>query len=274
MTFDFFKPKKYLTPLLVSVPHSGTTIPDTTKALKYLRHLPPEIQLRDVDLFVDELFDFVRKKNIPYVVSRISRYVIDLNRGVMEVDSDSVQGEKNPSGSFRRGLLWQVTTRGEKLLEQPLTREEFLMRISNYYKPYHDILQQELSIIKKLFGKVILLDAHSMPSLGTPEHRDPGEVRADVVPGTQFSRSCGAPLEKWVSDFWGQKGYTVRLNHPYRGGYITQFYGQPEKGIYAFQLELNRKLYMDEDKFKKINAFDKLHQDLVEFVDGLIRSQF
>jgi N-formylglutamate amidohydrolase len=40
----------------------------------------------------------------------------------------------------------------------------------------------------------------------------------------------------------------VETNNPYAGGFITRNYGNPSQGVHTIQIEINRKIYMDENK--------------------------
>jgi len=50
----------------------------------------------------------------------------------------------------------------------------------------------------------------------------------------------------------------VQLNRPYAGGFITEYYGNPARGVQSLQLEINRGLYLDETSLSKSKDFQKL----------------
>ena len=47
------------------------------------------------------------------------------------------------------------------------------------------------------------------------------------------------------------QGFAVVRNNPYAGGYSTEHYGRPTLGLHALQIEINRALYMDEDRIER-----------------------
>ena len=49
---------------------------------------------------------------------------------------------------------------------------------------------------------------------------------------------------------------------PYAGGYCTQHHGRPLEDRHALQIEINRRLYMDEDTVRLKPGFYKLQSDM------------
>jgi N-formylglutamate deformylase len=67
------------------------------------------------------------------------------------------------------------------------------------------------------------------------------------------------------------RGYHVVRNKPYAGGFITEHYGQPQTGIHAVQIEINRAIYMDERSYARLPSFEAVRADLMVLVDTLKR---
>jgi N-formylglutamate deformylase len=256
-------------PVLVSVPHSGEQIPPDAGG-QYA--LDPLRLLRDGDLYVDALYAGAVLEGATVVSTPWSRFVVDLNRRADDISPTSVQGGVRHQGEGYygdRGLIWAVTSHGERIYRRPLTRQEYEFRLKQYYLPYHRLVQQELRAMRERFGFAVLLDAHSMPSRATRLHADPGSMRPDIIPGNLNGRSCDASLTARVASFWMGAGYQVTLNFPYSGGAITRLYGRPEDGIHAIQLELNRRLYMDEETLERADGFASLAEQCQGFVRAL-----
>lgn len=237
-------------PLLVSIPHSGEEIVEETH---WLKNLDEVTLMYDVDRFIDQMYETVLSKyNIPRVLARYHRYVVDCNRWTTDVDCDSVEGSTNPSGSHSTGLHWRNTTAGFVLIKEPLSRELHKTIIEKYYKEFfHGIDSIYKDFSQKGVRQTYHLDLHSMPSRGTEVHRDPGEDRADIVIGNEKGVTATEEWTKQVTSAYNNQGFTVRLNHPYTGGTIVEKYGDPSQNRQALMIELNRKLYMDE-KSKQI----------------------
>lgn len=231
--------------LLVTIPHSGEKVPPQAS---WLASLPEPILMCDVDRFVDVLYEATLKKlNIPFVSTEWHRYAGDLNRLPSDVDSGTVLGHINPKGEYRRGFLWAVTTYNQPLLTaaiDPKIHEDLVKLI---YEPFHENVRKlyenyESQGRKKIFH----IDAHSMPSVGTKEHRDPGETRADIVVSDCHGTSCSAKFRDLVIAAYAIAGFKVAYNWPYFGGRVSEQYGEPHKNHHVIQVELNRALYMDE----------------------------
>jgi N-formylglutamate amidohydrolase len=62
----------------------------------------------------------------------------------------------------------------------------------------------------------------------------------------------------------------VCRNKPYAGGFITEHYGRPTRGLHALQIEVNRALYMDEEALEPHGGFDTLAADLLTFAAALV----
>src|SRR4051812_9238769 len=121
--------------LLITIPHSGEKIPEEAPWLKGLQET---LLMYDVDRYVDRLYEpTIAKHKIPYVKTDWHRYAIDLNRLADDVDADSVEGHRNPSGKFPRGLHWSITTMGERLMPKPIKQEMHDILVKKYFEPFH-----------------------------------------------------------------------------------------------------------------------------------------
>ncbi len=230
----------------VSIPHSGEKVPADAE---WLRGLPVPILMCDVDRYVDRLYASALKTvACPAVLAEWHRYVVDLNRLPDDIDVDAVQGASEPSGKFPQGLHWIRTTKGQPLLTHPMTMEKHNELVAKYFDPFHKAVKGVYDAFRKVGAKKIYhLDAHSMPSVGTSAHRDPGETRAEIVVSDCEGKSCEAAFKDLVIEGYKRAGFQVAYNWPYMGGRVTQTYGKPELGQHAIQVELNRALYMDEE---------------------------
>ncbi|MES2855500.1 MAG: N-formylglutamate amidohydrolase [Bdellovibrionota bacterium] len=232
-------------PLLITIPHSGEKVPPEAK---WLEGLPETLLMFDVDRYVDKLYaPVIKDLHLPSVKTEWHRYAADLNRWKDDVDQDSVIGHANPSGKFPRGLHWVITTKNEKLLPAPMTRELHDTIVEKYFEPFHREVRENLKQIKDAGAeRVYHIDAHSMPSVGTSEHRDPGEHRAEAVISDCEGKSCSSWFLDLVVSSYETAGFKVRVNWPYKGGRVTETYGKPSQGQESIQVELNRGLYMNE----------------------------
>ncbi len=267
-------PETTATPVLVEVPHSGLQVPPEVE---------PEIEttplavLRDSDIYVDQLYERAPDHGATLLVSRVSRYVVDLNRGPEEVDSAAVP--RHPRGRHipARGVVWRARTDGTPLLRAPLTIDQFARRIERYYEPYHQTLREVAARMRKEHGHVLILAAHSMPSAGRRVFGGRELRRADVVPGTRGRSTADGRIIDLVDTHFRDAGLSVKHDDPYRGGWTTSSYGAPKHGQHAVQIELNRALYVDEGTSEIKNPdFAQLQvvlDQLVKKLGGLMKSE-
>jgi N-formylglutamate amidohydrolase len=241
-TFSLHEPKRP-SPVVVSVPHAGTVVPDVDAPLLAVNG---SALLRDADLHVDKLAAGVVEYDVAVLIAQVSRYIVDINRAPDDVDREVCAELTRPARPSARGLCWRATTDGVAVLRRPLTLRELDDRRARIHTPYHEALERLLEERRRAFGFAVLLDLHSMPSLGRPLHNDPGGRRADIVPGDVRGASCAAGLTRLVSEHFAARGFSVKENDPYMGGYITRHHGRPQRGVHAIQVEVNRDLYMDE----------------------------
>jgi N-formylglutamate amidohydrolase len=216
---------------------------------------------QDADLFMDELFAAAPDLGATLLVSGRSRYVCDLNRA--EGDLDAQTSPDGSAASAPHGVVWRRTTTGRPALNEPLSRTEVERRLSGLYRPYHQALENALNELQARFGYVILLCGHSMPSFGRL-----GERRADVVPGSQGGTTTAPEILRTVEEVSRDFRYDLAHDKPYRGGFTTQHHGRPRQGRHAVQVELSRRLYMDERTLtRKMPEFDRAQA----FCEQLVR---
>lgn len=219
-------------PLLVSMPHSGTYLPSWLVP----RLTPEAMELADTDWHLEILYNFLDALDATVLVATHSRYVIDLNR---PPDNVSLYPGKDttalcPLDTFARQTLYVTWA-------EPGT-EEVGQRLAAYWHPYHDVLVGELARLKAQHGYALLWDAHSIcPRI--PRFFD-GDL-PDFNIGTADGRSCASGLvERLIAVMQGQNMYSWVVNQRFKGGYITRQYGNPVDGVHAVQLELSMKTYM------------------------------
>ena len=246
--FDVLEPATGEAPVVVEVPHAGVHVPAEVLANLVA---PARAVARDADLFVDELYEDAPAEGATVLIARTSRYALDLNRAEDDIDGGVVHGNPRPARPHARGLLWRTTTDDDPALERPITLDDYNWRVRTIHKPYHDALRRLLDRKIARFGHVVLLAAHSMPSVGRQGHADAGVKRADVVPGSRGRTSADARVIDAVESVAVAHGCSVEHDRPYRGGFTTTHYGQPAQACHAIQIELARRLYLDESRLRR-----------------------
>ena len=222
------------TPLLVSLPHVGTVIPDDQRA----RYVERALAVEDTDWHLDQLYAFVPELGASLIVPRHSRYAIDLNRP--PEDAPMYIGVNNTELCPTRFFT------GEPLYRDGMApdKTEIMRRREMYWRPYHAALDAELARLKALHGHAVLFDGHSIKSQ-LPwlfEGRLP-----DMNLGTAGGESCAASLRAaLVTVLEGQSIFTHVADGRFKGGHITRSRGRPRDGIHAVQLEMCWSTYMAE----------------------------
>jgi N-formylglutamate deformylase len=238
--FELFEPRtSEETPLVVEIPHAGIHVDPESMACSIA---PVRAIGRDADLYVDALFEGAHALGATVLVARWSRHVVDLNRARDELDGHTAEG--GTATNLPRGVVWRTTTDGEPILARRLDRREVERRLALVYDPYHAALEAALARKRARFGYAVLLAAHSMPTEG--RRAADGPPRADVVPGTQGRTTASASLIDAVEREARAEGLSVRHDDPYRGGWSTRRHGRPREHTHAVQIELARRLYMNE----------------------------
>lgn len=255
-----FTPARTWSPLVVSFPHVGLTWPHD------LRPKPQADFARNADYQVQTLYPELEALGIARLEAVYSRLVVDLNRADDDVSRQLVPDHPSPKPRSRPGLnpaadaaTWDRPGRGVvwasavaagagasvRILQPPLPYTAFARRIERYHAPYYRALELLLQRRRERFGYAVLLDAHSMP----------GSVGIDLVLGTLDGASCSEDLaQAAMSTLQGEDGQreallSVRRDSPYRGGEVVRRFGRPAQGFHALQLEVSRRLYMDEQTY-------------------------
>ena len=238
-------------PLLVSLPHDGSALPDDIAA----RLTPQARRVPDTDWHVSRLYAFARELGASMIVPSLSRYVVDLNR---PPDDTSLYPGQNTTGLCP---LVQFSGAALYLPGQQPTQDEVGARVERYWRPYHDALAAEISRIKARHGRVVLWEGHSIRSV-VPFLFD-GRL-PDLNLGTAAGASCSAMLQgRLERALAALSGYSSVVNGRFKGGYITRHYGRPADGVDAVQLELAQCNYMDEDSFEYIEERAQVLRDVL-----------
>ncbi len=234
---DTFTLHRGTVPLLISLPHDGSTIPDGIAARMTERaRIAP-----DTDWHVARLYAFAREVGASMLIPAYSRYVVDLNRSPSDV---SLYPGQNTTG-----LCPIVQFNGEPVYRDDLqpTPEEIVARVGTYWFPYHDALVEELQRLRMQHGRVVLWEGHSIR--GECPFLFDGCL-PDFNLGTASGASCTPALQARLETILAaQRGHDFVVNGRFKGGYITRNYGDPANGIDAVQLEISQRIYMDEQSF-------------------------
>ncbi len=239
-------------PLLISLPHDGSFIPDDMAA----RMRPLARRSPDSDWHVGRLYEPLAHALGASVLKPLaSRYVIDLNR--------PADGHALYPGQRETGLVPTIGFDGEPLYLGDAAPDamEVQRRINEFWQPYHQALAQELAALCAEHGRAVLWEGHSIRSR-VPMLFD-GRL-PDFNLGTASGASCGAAMQaRLQACLESQSRFSFAVNGRFKGGYITRHYGHPDTAVQAVQLELAQLNYMDEESFEYDEEKAALVQQLI-----------
>ena len=241
-------------PILIAIPHCSTFVPAEIR-----KHMAlSDFKVREeTDLYTDEIFDV---KNAYIVKAKIARVVVDPNRAPDHIEHEWQLNED--------GVVISITGDGKPIYDSPPSIDTIFERVEKYHNGFHEE-------VEALYPKVkFLIDAHSMFSKGQSTKADAGKERAEIVLGNRDYTTCSRELTIEVKRFFEEKGLSVKVNNPYSGKYVIGYHCSRD-GLPGLQIEINRKLYMNEKtlhphkrNIEKLNGFiEELVEKLSELVE-------
>jgi len=257
--YEVHEPAALTSRAVFSSPHSGRAYPEALvreSRLDLLRLRTSE------DALVDKLFASAPKHGAPLIAAVAPRAWIDLNRAPAELDpvliEDVVMRGINQRVAAGLGVVPRVVSEGQEIYRGKIAREVAERRIEELHIPYHRQLEALLVRAREQFGSAYLFDCHSMP---TEALRAAPRVRGrfpDIVLGDRFGASAERSLVSMTQAAFERAGLVVARNAPFAGGYITQRYGRPQRGLHAVQIEIDRGLYLDQRRIEPNAGFEHL----------------
>lgn len=262
-SFIIIEAKTKKVPFVLSIPHCGTEFPDELK-----RDYKPSMMAApdDTDWFVHELYNFASEMGVTIIHARYSRWVIDLNR-------DPKSAPLYNDGRIITGLTTSTDFFGNDIYlseDKIPNQQEVERRLEKYYWPYYAKIESLLNERINEFGKVLLWDAHSIrKSVPTIQK----EYFPDMILGNNDETTADPKIISTALNNLRSGDFEISHNKPFKGGYITRSFGNPEKNIHALQLEMNKILYMNDDELKfDENRADKVRVILKRTFNSLIQT--
>ncbi len=270
--YDLEMPAKRTSCVVFSSPHSGRDYP-----LEMLQRsvLNRHVIRSSEDAYVDRLFDTAPGLGIPMLKAKMPRAYLDLNRSPDELDPALIDGIRrrghNPRVSSGLGVIPRVVANGRAIYRGKLTIDEARHRIDTYWHPYHTRLKSLLAESYTMFGQAILIDCHSMPHEAVAAAGTTRSGRPEIVLGDRFGASASGEIVDQIESAFAAAGLSVARNAPFAGAYVTQTYGRPGRRQHAIQIEIDRSLYMDEQKILPGKNFELFRQTLRKVIADIAR---
>ncbi len=260
-------------PLIFASPHSGRLYPPEMMAASGLDG--GQIR-RSEDAHVDGLVEGGLAHGATLLINRFARAYVDVNREPYELDPAMFEDELPAFARGRTarvaaglGAIARVVGDGQEIYNRKLTFAEARGRIEQVHEPYHAALNGLLDEATSAFGRVLVVDWHSMPSAAA---RTGQGAECDFVLGDRYGRACDGRITAAAEEALSGLGYRVARNSPYAGGYTTEHYGRPLVGVHALQIEINRALYLNEAAVTAGPAFEQVKEDLETLFAALSRA--
>lgn len=274
--YDILAPAAQAAPVVLASPHSGR---DYRPEFLAASRLPLQTLRKSEDCYIDELFAAAPQLGVPLLRAHFPRAFVDPNREPFELDpamfADALPDYVNttsPRVGAGLGTIARLVTNGEEIYGEKLNFAQAAAWIERNHRPYHAALAGLIMRTRARFGTCLLVDCHSMPSIGGPMDRDAGRQRVDFVLGDCHGTSCNPGLVDAAEAALTDMGYNVTRNIPYAGGYTTRHYGRPTEGVHALQIEINRALYLDEDSLERRPYFRQLARHMGKLTAAIIEA--
>ena len=257
-------------PVVFDSPHSGRRYPAD------FGHAADQLLLRRAeDAYIDELYAAAPAHGATLIHALFPRSYIDPNRGEDEIDQGMLDAPwpqplcSSAKTELGLSLIWRLYAPGKPMYARRLSVAEVERRIARYYRPYHDEVREACHELYVRHGTVWLVDCHSMPSMGNAMSRDNGRPRPDFTVSDRMGTTCAPEFLRLVVDSLRGLGYDVRVNDPYQGAELIRRHGRPAERRESLQIEVNRRLYMDEGTIAKHAGFARLQAHLSELVQAI-----
>ena len=247
LAMQFISSQAGTTALVLDSPHSGTSYPAD------FNHACDLALLRTAeDTHVEKLYSFAPALGVAWI----------------EVETEARALNKVRLG---KGLIWRATDEGIPIYARRLGVAEVQQRIARCWVPYHAAVAQAIEAAHARHGYSIHINCHSMPAVASSHATDfPGLVHADFVIGNRDDTTASAGLTRAICKLLQDLGYSVAYNHPYKGVELIRRYADPARHRHGIQIEINRRLYMNEQTLAITPAFQRLQADLQSLVRWLL----
>ena len=251
-------------PVVFDSPHSGTHYP-----ADFVVQVPHAALRRVEDTHVEKIFANATAHGATLLAANFPRSYIDANRSILDIDQALLDapwpGPINASKKTEKGigLVWRKLDTGASLYNASLSVAAVQSRISTCYAPYHKALRDALNAAHEHYGAVWHINCHSMPAISSGiSDEGPGVARADFVLGDRDGTTCSPAFTALVATTLRGMGYDVKINDPYKGVELVRAYSEPSEQRHSLQVEINRRLYMNEDTREMHEGFAGLQKNI------------
>lgn len=263
--FRIHRPFRQTVPFVFASPHSGRAYPQSFVGQSRLN---PTALRRSEDAYVDELFCGAVALGAPMIAARFPRAFLDVNRAPAEIDTAMFDGalpvavdSPSPRVTAGLGVIPRIVRDGAEIYRGKLKPNDAEQRLTRLYRPYHAALARLIEETREQFGVAVVIDCHSMPSAA---------AIPDVVFGDRYGMAAAPTVTRTAELAFEAQGFSHARNAPYAGGYTTHLHGRRDRDVHAIQIEINRAMYLDEERIAKGPRFEMVHHRLTEAITRLL----
>ena len=246
--------------MIFHIPHASPHIPS---GLRPKITLPAEELARELvkitDWFTDDLFGCHAEREDSVVTFPVSRLVVDPERFLEDM--------QEPMAKVGMGVVYVKTSDGLALRAEPTAAERDLL-IGTYYRPHHKRLSEAVNAELQRGGRALVLDCHSFPSKPLPYESDQNPERPDICIGTDEFHTPQRLLTA-VEDQCRAEGFSCATNRPFAGSIVPIEHYRTNPSALSIMIEINRKLYMDEEKGAKSETFENCRLLIGSLVEAI-----
>lgn len=264
-------PEGWCAGVVFASPHSGSTYP---KSLLSQSKLSAHQLRRNEDIYIDHLFQGAVAAGAPFLRALFPRVFVDVNRSESELPphwAEVIEGaelsQPTPRAAAGLGVVPTYLTESLPIYNRLPCEADVRARLTQLYRPYHAALKSLVTDGLTRFGQMLLVDCHSMPGFAVM-----GARRPDIILGDRFGTSCHPDTLALFRELFQQAGYSVGINYPYAGGFVTSHYGKPSDGVEAIQIEVNRDLYVNPVTLSPKSGYVQLSNDLKMITRAIVDS--
>ena len=208
--------KQSNSPLVISIPHSGTDIPQDIAPLCNL-----EAKREHTDWALPELVAPFLETTL---VATVSRYIVDLNRF------------KPRTEKATQPIIPRTDELGHQLFYNYPSKQKQADWLKRYYTSYYHHLENLIHQKLEQHSKVLLIDLHS--------YDDQLFQTSDIIIGTSRKQTISEELLEQLQTLFHEEGLSTRVDTPFSGGNIIATFGK-HPSIEAVQIEVPYSLYLE-----------------------------